>query len=142
MKITAKSDYAVRALLDLALEGDSAAVQSRDIASRQGIPHRFLEQILLNLKKAGLVRSLRGARGGYRLARPAEQITLKDAIAAVEGSIHLFGGGQPSPERDLRLLQSIWLEIERAFLKSLGSVTLDDIRNRHRRQGEVVMYHI
>lgn len=145
MRITAKSDYAILALLHLGTDKANRPVQSRTIATRQQIPHRFLEQILLNLKKAGLVRSVRGAKGGYQLAVPPGEINLKDAIEAVEGGIHLLGNrenGATSVETDRRLLQTVWVEIEQSFLKNLSSVTLEDIIARQQQQRDVLMYHI
>lgn len=143
MKITAKSDYAILALFHLAAESSSQPVQARDISVRQQIPHRFLEQILLNLKKAGLVHSVRGAKGGYQLALPPSKITLRHAIEAVEGGIQLFDGAEGTDQKgDRRLLGGIWKEIESKFVESLESITLDDIKNRKQRGRDVLMFHI
>jgi len=145
MRITAKSDYAILALLHLGVDKANRPVQSRTIAAKQQIPHRFLEQILLNLKKAGMVRSVRGAKGGYQLAVSPGEINLKDAIEAVEGGIHLLGNrenGATAVESDRRLLQTVWVEIEQSFLKNLSSVTLEDIIARQQQQRDVLMYHI
>lgn len=88
MRISAKGEYATRALLDLALREDQAQpVQVRDIAARQNVPLKYLVQILLALKNAGLVESRRGADGGYRLARAAGEISLGEVVRAVEGPI-------------------------------------------------------
>ena len=142
MKFTLRSNYAILALFDLAAARDGAAlVQSRDIALRQNIPQRFLEQILLSLKRAGLILSVRGARGGYRLALPPRQITLRDAIQAVEGTIHLRGNAlTESAPQGHQLLQSIWCEVEQSFLQTLAAITLEDLKNRQ--QPRVLMYHI
>ncbi|MBI3939254.1 MAG: Rrf2 family transcriptional regulator [Acidobacteria bacterium] len=143
MKLTAKSDYAILALFHLAAASADIPVQSRDISVSHHIPHRFLEQILLSLKRAGLVRSVRGAKGGYQLARAPGEITLRDAVEAVEGGIQLFGViDSAGHDGDRRLLQGIWKEIEENFLGRLGSVTLDDLRNRQQQQRDVLMYHI
>ena len=91
MRLSAKSEYATRALVDLVLHDESGTpVQVRDIAERQNIPLKYLVQILLVLKSAGFVQSRRGVDGGYRLARPAETITLGEVIRAVEGPILPF----------------------------------------------------
>ena len=99
MRISAKADYAVRAALELAASPDRAPVKGTKLAEAQEIPLQFLEQILLDLKRAGLVRTKRGARGGYWLARDPETITVADVIRAVEGplaNIHdLAAGGDP-----------------------------------------------
>ena len=87
MRISAKADYAVRAALELAAAPDGEPVKGEQLAEAQEIPLQFLEHILLELKHARLVRAKRGARGGYWLARPAEEITLADVIRAVEGPL-------------------------------------------------------
>ena len=88
MRITAKSEYATRALVDLVLQGtENGHVQVRDIATRQNVPEKYLVQILLVLKHAGIVESRRGADGGYRLAKPAVEITLGEVVRAVEGPL-------------------------------------------------------
>ncbi|HEV8130966.1 MAG TPA: Rrf2 family transcriptional regulator [Acidobacteriota bacterium] len=145
MKVTAKSDYAILALFHLATDKANRPIQSRTIAAGQQIPHRFLEQILLNLKKAGLVRSVRGAKGGYQLALPPSEISLKNAIEAVEGGIHLIGNREnraATVETDRKLLQSVWEEVEQSFIEKLSSVTLEEIVTRQQQQRDVLMYHI
>ena len=87
MRITAKADYAVRAALELAAAEDGEPVKGEALAEAQDIPLQFLEHILLELKHARLIRTKRGVRGGYWLARPAEEITLADVIRAVEGPL-------------------------------------------------------
>ncbi|HEY2933658.1 MAG TPA: Rrf2 family transcriptional regulator [Acidobacteriota bacterium] len=147
MKITAKSDYAILALFHLALDTANRPVQSRDISLAQRIPHRFLEQILLALKKAGLVKSVRGAKGGYQLAVSPSEISLRDAIEAVEGSIHLLGNREEDEideiiDNDRKFVKGIWTEIERHFIQDLASISLEDLKNRQQQQRDVLMYHI
>jgi Rrf2 family protein len=96
VRISTRGDYACRALLSLALHIDEGGPTSvRDIAERTGLPQPYLEQILLALKGAGLVRSKRGVGGGYTLARPAEEIRLSEIVSAVDGPITLGDFGQP-----------------------------------------------
>src|SRR5438445_5098612 len=95
MYFSAKGEYGIMAVLDLALANGSAPVQAKTIADRQGIPLRFLEQILSALKHAGLVESARGAHGGYRLAKPASEIRIGDVIQAVDGRIAMPAGALP-----------------------------------------------
>jgi Rrf2 family protein len=96
VQVTAKVDYAVRAMVELAA-ADGGPVKGEAIATAQGVPFRFLENILLELRHARLVRSQRGADGGYRLARPAETITIADVIRTVEGPIaSIRSGGRMS----------------------------------------------
>src|SRR5437867_13144084 len=87
MYFSAKGEYGIMAVLDLALANGAAPVQAKTIADRQGIPLRFLEHILSALKHAGLVESARGAHGGYRLAKPAREIRMGDVTQPVDGPI-------------------------------------------------------
>ena len=96
MRVSTRGDYACRALLSLALHANEFGPQSvRDIAGRTGLPQPYLEQILLALKGAGLVRSKRGVGGGYVLARDTEHITLAEIVSAVDGPIALGDFGEP-----------------------------------------------
>src|SRR5579875_2529294 len=95
MRISAKADYAVRAAVELAATTDEKPVKAERIATAQDIPLNFLENILGELRHAGIVRSHRGAEGGFRLARPAEEITIADVIRAVEGPLASVRGGPP-----------------------------------------------
>lgn len=89
MKLSNKGRYAVRALFDIAFFNEGRPTQVKDIAERQGIPPRFLEQIFQDLKRAGIVGSKRGPQGGYNLARKAGEIRLGDVVRALEGPIAL-----------------------------------------------------
>ncbi len=95
MRISTRGDYASRALLSLALHADAGPTSVRDIADRTALPQPYLEQILLALKGAGLVRSKRGVGGGYVLSRPPEEILLSEIVSAVDGPITLGDFGQP-----------------------------------------------
>src|SRR5262249_28130788 len=94
VKISAKADYAVRAAAELAAAGDGR-VKGEALATAQGIPQNFLENILTDLRHAGLVKSQRGADGGYRLARPAAEVTVADVIRAVDGPLAAVRGEAP-----------------------------------------------
>lgn len=89
MKLSSKGRYGMRAVFDIAFHSDGRATQVRDIAERQDIPARFLEQIFQDLKRAGIVSSKRGPRGGYQLARPPSEIRMGDVVRALEGIIDL-----------------------------------------------------
>jgi len=91
MKLSKKSEYGLRAMLDLAAHADEGAVRLKDLADRNNIPVKFLEQIFLTLRNAGVVRSQVGARGGYMLSRPAEEITLGRVIRTLDGTIAPVG---------------------------------------------------
>ena len=87
MKLSNKGRYGIRAIFDIAFHNEGKATQIKDIAERQGIPPRFLEQIFQDLKRVGMVTSKRGPKGGYALARPASEIRLGDIVRALEGPI-------------------------------------------------------
>ena len=96
VKLSNKGRYAIGALFDIAFYNAGRATQVKDIADRQGIPPRFLEQIFQELKRVGIVASKRGPQGGYTLSRPADEIKLGDVVRALEGPIAL-GDGKPDP---------------------------------------------
>lgn len=128
MKISAKAEYACLAVLALARgHPDDPPLRIREIAEAQGIPERYLVQILLQLKGAGLVVSVRGASGGYRLARPAERISLGEVLAAIDGP-------EPAP-RDLQgvaaqALASVWEDVRVAERAVLDRTTIAHLRER------------
>jgi len=133
VKVSTRGDYASRALLSLALHADDAGPTSvRDIAERTGLPQPYLEQILLALKGAGLVRSKRGVGGGYVLARTPDQISLGDIVSAVDGPITLGDFGQPHQNgacdhEGQCVLLAIWANIGEHMRRHLDAVTLADI---------------
>ncbi len=130
MRVSAKVDYAVRAGAELAAAAGSGPVKGDRIAQSQQIPLKFLENILLELKHAGLVHSQRGAEGGYWLAQPAENITLADVIRAVEGPIANVRGLRPEqveysgPAEQLR---AVWIAVRASLRSVLETVTLADV---------------
>lgn len=131
MRLTAKVDYAIRAMVELAAAG-AGPVKGEAIASAQRVPLRFLENILLELRHARLVRSQRGAEGGYRLARPAETITLADVIRTVEGPIASVRSERPDELSYLGTaapLRDVWIALRANMRAVLESVTLADVAN-------------
>ena len=133
MRVSTRGDYASRALLSLALRSDGLGPTSvRDIAERTGLPQPYLEQILLALKGAGLVRSKRGVGGGYVLARPPEEITLGAIVSAVDGPIVVGDFGEPHAngacdhEGQCALL-AVWAEVGTHMREHLDSFTLADM---------------
>ena len=133
MKVSTRGDYASRALLSLALHTDTEGPTSvRDIAERTGLPQPYLEQILLALKGAGLVRSKRGVGGGYVLARPPAEISLSEIIAAVDGPIVAGDFGEPHQNgacdhEGQCVLLAIWAEVGDHMRRYLDQITLADI---------------
>jgi Rrf2 family protein len=129
MRVSAKVDYALRAGAELAGAGEGP-VKGERIAQAQQIPVKFLENILLDLRHAGLVHSQRGAEGGYWLARPPEEISLADVIRAVEGPIANVRGVRPEQvEYDgaARPLQDVWIALRASMRSVLEDVTLADL---------------
>jgi Rrf2 family protein len=129
MRVSAKVDYALRAGAELAGAGDGP-VKGEQIAQSQGIPVKFLENILLDLRHAGLVHSQRGAEGGYWLARAPEEISLADVIRAVEGPIANVRGVRPEEveyEGAARPLQDVWIALRSSMRSVLEDVTLADL---------------
>ena len=133
MKVSTRGDYASRALLSLSLHAAEAGPTSvRDIAERTGLPQPYLEQILLALKGAGLVRSKRGVGGGYVLARDPAEITLGEIVSAVDGPITLGAFGEPHQDgacdhEGQCVLLAIWDTVGRQVRRHLESYNLADL---------------
>jgi Rrf2 family protein len=129
VRVSAKADYAVRAACELAAAGEGPVKGSR-IAEAQDIPLNFLENILADLRHDGLVRSQRGAEGGYWLAKPAEEITVADVIRAVEGPLASVRGNPPEELHyggHAEALQRVWIALRKNLRGVLEVVTLADI---------------
>lgn len=130
MRISAKADYAVRAAIELAVNGPERPTKGDNIARAQEIPLKFLENILADMRHAGLVTSRRGAEGGYRLARPAEEITVADIIRAVEGPLASVRGGRPEDvdyAGSAEPLQQVWIAVRASLRSVVERVTLADL---------------
>ena len=130
MRVTAKVDYAVRAGAELAAASGEGPVKGERIAQSQQIPLKFLENILLELKHAGLVQSQRGAEGGYWLAQPPEEISLADVIRAVEGPIANVRGERPEHVEypgAAGPLREVWIAVRGNLRAVLETVTLADV---------------
>jgi Rrf2 family protein len=130
MRISAKADYAVRAVVELAAATGEKPVKAERLATAQGIPLNFLENILGELRHAGIVRSHRGAEGGFRLARPADQLTVADVIRAVEGPLASVRGGPPedaSYTGAATALPRVWIAVRANLRKVVERVTIADV---------------
>ena len=145
MRLSAKGEYAIKAVLDLALHRDRDLVPIQEIAAREGIPQRYLEQVLLSMKRAGLLVSKRGASGGYQLTKDPEEITVGSVLRAVEGTAVPF-------ERDTRArnnghgdeLSELWRRVSDAVSQVVDSLTFGELAARaaERRAKARPMYHI
>lgn len=138
VRVSTRGDYASRALLSLALHADTDGPTSvRDIADRTGLPQPYLEQILLALKGAGLVRSKRGVGGGYVLARDPAEITLSEIISAVDGPIVAGDFGRPHEDgacdhEGQCILLAVWASVGEHMRSHLDSFTLAEMVDRAR----------
>ncbi|MEI6431459.1 MAG: Rrf2 family transcriptional regulator [bacterium] len=136
MNFTQKEDYGLRASLDLAVRAGSGPVQTRDIASRQGIPEQFLEQLLAALRRAEIVRSTRGAGGGYALSTPPSQITVGQILRALSGPLvptELVSGGNDDASLDtseVLVIRSVWGDIRSSIRAFADNTTLQDLLDR------------
>ena len=129
MRVSAKADYAVRAAAELAAADDDP-VKGEKLAEAQDIPLQFLEHILLELKHAGIVRARRGAKGGYWLARPADEVTIADVVRAVEGPIANVQSQPPEAieyRGSAEHLQEVWIAVRASLRSVLEEVTLADL---------------
>jgi len=143
MKISAKTEYACIAMLELASRfGSGEPVRIRKIAERHGVPPRFLVQILLQLKGAGLVRSTRGAAGGYHLDRPPEQVSLGEVMQIIEGTSK--GNGtttNASPDSPaVKALAQAWSEVEEVQRGMLDKITFAELLERARGHDDRMYY--
>ena len=147
MKLSTKGQYAVRAMLDLALHYGEGPVLLKDVAKRQEISERYLEHLITPLKTAGLVKSARGAHGGFTLAKPPSEIKLADIIQITEGPIAVKECVD-NPKACLRVplcaTRDIWSEVNRAINEVLESTTLQGLveQQRKKEQPETAMYYI
>ncbi|HET7310032.1 MAG TPA: Rrf2 family transcriptional regulator [Mycobacteriales bacterium] len=130
MRISAKSDYAIRAMSVLAAAGDAGAVRAEDIAQAQDIPLNFLLGILRELRNAHLVRSIRGRDGGYLLSRPANEIALADVIRAVDGplaNVRDLSLAQLSYTGSAEALRDVWMAVRGSLREVLENVSVGDL---------------
>jgi Rrf2 family protein len=135
VKLSSKGRYAVRALFDIAFYNDGQPTQVRDIAERQNIPQRFLEQIFQDLKRSGIVGSKRGPQGGYLLTRPATEIPLGEVVRIIEGPVALGEGAGAGKGRrsdttstdGQRATDAVFAEVSQRIAECLDTVTVADV---------------
>ena len=134
MKISTKGRYALRLMLDIALESGQQPVSLRDVAQRQEISDKYLEQIVTPLSRAGLVRSIRGAGGGYLLTRSPEEYTVGEILRVLEGSLAPVSGAE-EPHCCKRAEQcvtvEVWAQIQAAVSSVVDHITLADLVQRN-----------
>ena len=131
MRITTRTRYAIRALYDLAFHRLGQAAGAKEIAERQKVPLRFLEQILQDLRKAGIVEARRGPRGGYALARQPAQISLAEVLHAVRGPLEeMFGFDAPANGNGEDVPAAVWTDVRTQLVDVLERATLQDFVSR------------
>ncbi len=141
MRVSQKSEYALRAMLELALRHDKQQpVRTADIARQQKIPEKFLELILVELRRAGLIASQRGPVGGHRLSRRPEEISVGEVWRAIDGSLNEHeGAGEAGKDDPFR---PVWRDVEKAIAKVVDGVSIADIRKRSETRRGVVDFSI
>jgi Rrf2 family protein len=144
VELSNKTEYALLALLELATcYASNEAMQIRQIAALQNIPNRYLEQLLATLRRGGLIKSIRGAKGGYVLARDPRKITLLDALNCIEGADAVISAKDTTPETvETKIIHESWDEARQAAYSVLQKYTLQDLCERRstRRQMELMYY--
>lgn len=147
MKLSTKGQYGTRALLDLALCETDGPVPLRDISKRQQIPLQYLEHLITPLITAGILRSVRGAKGGILLARAPQEIKLSEVIQILEGSIaptECVNNPDVCERSSFCVTRDVWGELKKAMEGVLESTTLRDLVERHKKkeQTELAMYYV
>ena len=130
MRVSAKSDYALRALIELATRKDGAPVSAEELGRLQEIPHGFLQAILADLRRAGVVISQRGQSGGWRMARDAAEVSVADVIRAVDGPLVSVYGLRPesvSYNEQADVLQHVWIAARRSLRDVFESVSIQQL---------------
>lgn len=146
MKISTKGRYAVRVMLDLALNNTGECIKVKDIAARQGMSEKYLEQIIAVLNKAGFVKSVRGAQGGYRIARDPKEYTVGMILRLTEGSLApvacLEENADECDRVDTCETLQVWKDLYEAINKVVDGVTIADLVVQHKRRLDVLDFSI
>ena len=135
MKISTKIRYGTRAVLELACHYGEGPIELKEIAKRENISLKYLEQVIVPLRTAGLVKSVRGSKGGYSLAKPPSGICLKDLVEVLEGPFNLvecLDDPKVCQRAPSCVTRDIWKEVSEAIYGIFGSITFEDMVNRKR----------
>ena len=143
MHVSAKADYGLRAVLELSMEFGQGTIQSADIASRQNIPESYLVQLLNQLRKAGLIRSVRGPRGGHELVRRPEDLTVGDVVAVLDGPLDLLGRGEDRPSSGAdELFRGVWTDVESAINGVVSSISFAELSAKYQKRKSNITFRI
>ncbi len=147
MKISTKIRYGARAMLELASRYGEGPIELREIAKEENISLKYLEQVIIPLRTAGLVKSVRGSKGGYALAKPPAEVCLKDVVEVLEGPINLvecLRDPKTCPRATFCVTRDIWSEISESICRIFNSITLEEMVNRRKKKEGMLppMYQI
>lgn len=148
MKISTKGRYGLRAMVDLALNASVEHVALNAVAERQNISMNYLEQVFAALRKAGLVKSVKGAQGGYILARRPDSIKVGDILRVLEGNLSVIDDSEInySDDKSIQycLKQNVWDKIDESINSIVDSITLEDLVHEYKRLNDIdaIMYYI
>ncbi len=142
MKLSSKGEYGILALIDIAMHTQDKPLHLYEIAERQAIPKQYLDQLMLNLKKAGIVMSVRGPNGGYKLARPAETITLLEVVSVLEGQVDNINFVEKGAAGLRGLLKDVWDGLSEHAISVLRNTTLEDICAKYQSRKKATFYNI
>ena len=142
MHISAKGDYGLRAVLDLCLHDGEGPILRTDIATRQHIPEAYLVQLLNLLRKAGLIHSIRGPKGGHVLLKRPDELTVEEVLAALEGPVNLVDKREQGGYAGTDVLKEVWEAVGSAVHEVLSSVTFADLCQKYRAHQMPVTFRI
>jgi Rrf2 family transcriptional regulator, cysteine metabolism repressor len=143
MHVSAKADYGLRAILELSIAYGRGTIQSADIAASQNIPESYLVQLLNQLRKSGMIRSVRGPRGGHELARKPDELTVGDVLTVLDGPLDLLGKGEERPTSGSdELFKEVWSDVESAIQGALESVTFAELVSRQQKRHSNITFRI
>lgn len=142
MKLSTKSRYGVRMLLDMAIHEDSSHVNLADIAQRQDVSLRYLEQIAAELKRSGIIKSVRGAHGGYRLNMLPNKIILSDILTILEGDLLVVDEEETFSALERCMQQDVYAPLNDKIASYLSGISLQDMADQARHRDEGIMYFL
>lgn len=144
LKISTKGRYGLRAIIDMILHSNGDHVALINIAERQNISKNYLEQVFSSLRKAGIVKSVKGSQGGYILSQKPSAITVGDVLRALEGSLSVISYGNNTEVNGIErcIKKNLWDVMDNAMLEILNNMSLDDLVNAYKKENNSVMYYI
>lgn len=138
IKLTRKMLYALEAVVDIAYNTTADPAQAREITKRQGIPQRYLEQVMQKLVRAGVLKGVRGPRGGYRLARERRRITVGEILRVVYGTektSRAMAGMEAGSELAEKVIRPLWTDVREGFMREMDNITIEDLCRRAHAKG-------